>query len=232
MGRSVSATWPGRRRPRRSRRSGQRSLGARPLPPAGAEPTDLFTQAVVLECPADLEPQHLQVDRLGDVVVRPRRIASTAVSIVPWAVITRIRVSGQECLMSRTRSRPESGPGIFRSVITSWWDKRRNRSQASDPSCAVATSYDSSSRASANPERMFGSSSTTRMRNGASLTKVSKAEATPLQWPWRKPCFTASIKSTSCYRQSCSRYSLISLPEDFRPPRSCPGNAVGGSRRM
>ena len=37
-----------------------------------AEPAVLLTQAVVLEGPADLEPQHLQVDRLGDVVVRPQ----------------------------------------------------------------------------------------------------------------------------------------------------------------
>ena len=53
--------------------------------------------------------------------------------------------------MSRTRSSPESGPGIFRSVMTSWWGMRRNRSQASDPSCAVATSYDSSSRRQRQP---------------------------------------------------------------------------------
>ena len=71
--RSVSATWRMQANDLADR--GALADDLRELARGGqpvAEPAVLLTQAVVLEGLADLEPQHLQVDRLGDVVVRPQ----------------------------------------------------------------------------------------------------------------------------------------------------------------
>ena len=74
---SVSATW--RIRAKTSRMAGALAdhlgeLAGRRQPLA--EPAVLLAQAVVLEGVADLEPQHAQVDRLGEVVVgaQPHRL--------------------------------------------------------------------------------------------------------------------------------------------------------------
>src|SRR5687768_17054103 len=88
-------------------------------------------------------------------------MASTAVSIVPYAVITTTSASGATVSSALIRSIPDM-PGIIRSVRTTWTRCWRQTSSALRPSSAVSTRKPSRWKIFSREARLDDSSSTTR----------------------------------------------------------------------
>ncbi len=106
----------------------------------------------------------------------PSFIAATAVSTVPYAVMSTTWVSGETCLSARKRSRPEV-PGIMRSVTTTCTRCLRHSSSARLAPGAPRTRMASRLKMVSRDWRFAASSSTTHTVSASGPTSGAGARA-------------------------------------------------------